>query len=238
MELYKAVICWLNSSLYVGHVICFRWDSVFSVESDRWMTSEIKQVKVMGIFYCSSSSGKHCVTENTSRGSTWLISLKKIWWLVWYAEEILLSFDSRTFIWRRHESSYVVMTGFVMSRADSRFAPSQWNNALICNDVSHWLGASLESALISMYRYKRKNREYDIIEAGWRICGSGNGDIIASNKGLSPVRCTPSVRVSRDVPPFIPPFFTTGTHSGWVFKCQKYSCCVSFFSFRATTLFG
>ena len=30
---------------------------------------------------------------------------------------------------------------------DSRFAPSQWETALLCNDVSHWLGASLESAL-------------------------------------------------------------------------------------------
>ena len=33
-------------------------------------------------------------------------------------------------------------------RADSRFAPSQWETALLCNDVSHWLSASLESALM------------------------------------------------------------------------------------------
>ena len=32
-------------------------------------------------------------------------------------------------------------------RVDSRFAPSQWETALLCNDVSHWLGASLASAL-------------------------------------------------------------------------------------------
>ena len=32
-------------------------------------------------------------------------------------------------------------------RADSRFAPNQWETALLCIDVSHWLGASLESAL-------------------------------------------------------------------------------------------
>ena len=38
-------------------------------------------------------------------------------------------------------------------RADSRFAPSQWETALLCNDVSHWLGASIKSVLkyISMY---------------------------------------------------------------------------------------
>ena len=33
------------------------------------------------------------------------------------------------------------------SRADSRFAPSQWETALLCNGVSHWLGTSLESGL-------------------------------------------------------------------------------------------
>ena len=37
----------------------------------------------------------------------------------------------------------------IINRADSRFAPSQWETALLCNDVSHWLGASLESALIN-----------------------------------------------------------------------------------------
>ena len=36
-----------------------------------------------------------------------------------------------------------------INRADFRFAPSQWETALLCNDVSHWLGASLESALIT-----------------------------------------------------------------------------------------
>ena len=29
----------------------------------------------------------------------------------------------------------------------SRFAPSQWETALLCNDVAHWLGANLESVL-------------------------------------------------------------------------------------------
>ena len=33
-------------------------------------------------------------------------------------------------------------------RAGYRFEPSQWETALLCNDVSHWLGANLESAPI------------------------------------------------------------------------------------------
>ena len=43
---------------------------------------------------------------------------------------------------RRHRDS-------IWSRADFRFALSQWQTALLCNDVSHWLRASLESALIN-----------------------------------------------------------------------------------------
>ena len=33
-------------------------------------------------------------------------------------------------------------------RTDSRFAPSQRDSTLLCNEISHWLDASLESALI------------------------------------------------------------------------------------------
>ena len=38
-------------------------------------------------------------------------------------------------------------------RADSRFAPSQWEMALLCNNVSYWLGANLESALHYIFTY-------------------------------------------------------------------------------------
>ena len=40
-------------------------------------------------------------------------------------------------------------------RADSSFAPSQWETSLQSNAVSHWLGANLESAL---QHKKRKNK--------------------------------------------------------------------------------
>ena len=49
---------------------------------------------------------------------------------------------------------FVFVWGVIcFSRVDSRFAPSQWETALLCNDVSDWLGASLESAL----RFRRRN---------------------------------------------------------------------------------
>ena len=37
--------------------------------------------------------------------------------------------------------------------ADSRFVPSQWETALLCNGVSHWLGENLESALVQRYQH-------------------------------------------------------------------------------------
>ena len=37
---------------------------------------------------------------------------------------------------------------FIIYKADYRFAPSQCETALLCNDVAHWLGASLDSALL------------------------------------------------------------------------------------------
>ena len=37
-------------------------------------------------------------------------------------------------------------------RADSRFAPSQWETVLLCNDVSHWLGACPKSTLYSVLK--------------------------------------------------------------------------------------
>ena len=39
-------------------------------------------------------------------------------------------------------------------RAGSRFVPSQWETALLCKDVSHWLGASLELLLFVWILYQ------------------------------------------------------------------------------------
>ena len=38
------------------------------------------------------------------------------------------------------------------TRADARFAPSQWGMTLLCNDVSRWLSANLDSALNTIFR--------------------------------------------------------------------------------------
>ena len=53
-------------------------------------------------------------------------------------------------------STCIMVTAY--NRADSKFVPHQWETALLCNDVSHWLGANLVSSLykhlISVIRVK------------------------------------------------------------------------------------
>ena len=47
----------------------------------------------------------------------------------------------------------------ILHFADSSFAPSQWETALLCNDVSHWLSANLETTL---YIYMQNDVLYRI----------------------------------------------------------------------------
>ena len=65
-----------------------------------------------------------------------------------------------TIISQSHASGQWVNSGkfaalrvrITLQRADSRFAPSQWETALLCNDFSHWLVANPESALLHCYK--------------------------------------------------------------------------------------
>ena len=50
--------------------------------------------------------------------------------------------------WKHFESCKQQACPYNLHGACSWFAPSQWETALHYNDVSHWLGANLESALI------------------------------------------------------------------------------------------
>ena len=53
--------------------------------------------------------------------------------------------------------TYLNWANAYIYRADSRFAPSQWEMVLLrCNNVSHWLGASLESALFLPWQFRSK----------------------------------------------------------------------------------
>ena len=47
--------------------------------------------------------------------------------------------------WKKNQEN--LPHSYFNNRADSRFAPSLRETTLLCNDISHWLGTSLESAL-------------------------------------------------------------------------------------------
>ena len=67
------------------------------------------------------------------------------------------------------EDSSIILVWWLSDsyRADSRFAPSQWETTLFCNDVSHWLGASRESALLTGWRVQRATKVKNVF-ISWR----------------------------------------------------------------------
>ena len=68
----------------------------------------------------------------------------------------------------------VMTTKVTYPRADSRFAPSQWETLLQSNGISYWLGANLESALYPIYG---KSIAFIALAAStWFLCnGSDRG---------------------------------------------------------------
>ena len=67
----------------------------------------------------------------------------------------MINFMAYAYVWNigaNTVSMLYTLHGSPCHGADSRLAPSQWETALLCNDVSHWLGANLDSALMSIRR--------------------------------------------------------------------------------------
>ena len=97
------------------------------------------------------------------------LMMTKIDYLFWSSPSIHL-FWHRTELNRSHKQSYtlrhasffhsfcgIITKLNIKCRADSRFAPSRWETALLCNDVSHWLGANRESTLEYAFPICHKN---------------------------------------------------------------------------------
>ena len=74
---------------------------------------------------------------------------------LYWSDPMIVTIDYKAQLYlliSRHRYETVCSHFIIYPRAESRFAPSQWETALLCNGVSHWLGASLESALYPEYK--------------------------------------------------------------------------------------
>ena len=68
--------------------------------------------------------------------------------------------------------SHLAYLGFHSTEEDqihNRFAPSQWETALLCNDVSHWMGAGLESAQYMLYILYSTVNTMPAVLMPWRL---------------------------------------------------------------------
>ena len=73
-------------------------------------------------------------------------------WLHWSYSRPVVAYDGiimeiTLYVWIIFWVAHFIKRFHIHYMADSRFVPSQWETPLLCNDVSHWLGANLESAL-------------------------------------------------------------------------------------------
>ena len=86
----------------------------------------------------------------------WWLSAKQMtnhylnqWWsgIDGSVQDCSISIDNTLELLQYCPKTLICVTQHLWVGADSRFAPSQWETVLLCNNVSHWWGASLEAAL-------------------------------------------------------------------------------------------
>ena len=83
--------------------------------------------------------------------------------------------------------SHAYRQALMIYRADSRFVPSQRETALLCNNVSHWLGPSLGSVLIYMMGSleEKKGEKHNCVvmvpgfidQFCYELCNCGNSQV-------------------------------------------------------------
>ena len=72
------------------------------------------------------------------------------------------------------------------NRDDSRFAPCQWETSSLWNDVSHWLGANLESAL---HKHIKTKHIEGVFISYWIHCVSTNIYVASGPRRYVPLKC-------------------------------------------------
>ena len=140
---YKTVAS--QSYLYNGSL--YTWKGGLYIETGPWMRAILEMQYIPWNMYVVLLSFV-MLWLHTCQGcpgyfrKPWMINNFITYWAVTYIRDLTVIRNVLGKIdWYQTQTEHII-------RADPRFAPNQWETALLCNDVSHWLGANLESALI------------------------------------------------------------------------------------------
>ena len=123
----------------------------FLVRSSITMTTYHRLCITNFIWISTLSEIKFCTRHDSSAvvSSAKVYSIRKLKKILDFVKKLWLQ-NKQVWKWT-YENPYctgnVTFMGNMKIRADSRFAPSQWETSLQSNAVSHWLGANLESAM-------------------------------------------------------------------------------------------
>ena len=120
----------------------------WAVHTPPFTIKKDKKIIIIYFFFCKRH---HCCKHNAHSLGCWftiiqnLFSfLQKIWSIIFFASYVAVRYNghpAHSGSWRCLMFNYCCAEcNRIINRADSRFAPSQWEMALLCNDVFHWLG--------------------------------------------------------------------------------------------------
>ena len=139
---------------------------VFILFTDAYIDRQKTIVHIFARFATIIQS--YAATDEDLQDETGL-NVRQTWWssfiLIMYWFYIAQPFSYQIFVTNKY-------TG-----ADSRFAPSQWETVLLYDDVSHWLGAILESDLYTIWYLwqwltgRRSLRTYSALATPYRVIG-------------------------------------------------------------------
>ena len=118
---------------------------------------------------------------------------------------------------------------------DSRCASSQWETALLCNDVSHWLGASLEAALYFMrctLGWPRQNNK--MRDSQWLLTDHLHGHLVTKRHKQLQLKFSQQV-FRNDVWNNIIKFVDTCKYYICLF-CREFLCLSSYISYAGILL--
>ena len=143
----------INKLLSKGDTIHIYWSKRCAMQpvSSWWQHQMEKKSRVSGPL-CGQFTGQLPSQRPVTRSFDVLFHLCLNKWLSKQPRRRWFETPSRSLWSHRNVLCYWrirLLSAMTHIKADSRFAPSQWETALLCNGVYHWLGASNQPRICS-----------------------------------------------------------------------------------------
>ena len=121
--------------------LCQTWQMKISL----WNSKCLFSINYLHLNLLDTLPLPHCASSPEHQMNWGFVSNNLLMELHWFEFHVMVQVINKDWCFLY---LFVLGSCYYYIRAESRFAPNQWEMALLCNNVSHWLDASLESALL------------------------------------------------------------------------------------------